>query len=470
MPPLDELVRESLRAALLDPPTALVSWNRALALAPLEDWPSALARPLPQTYLHLRHQPSFEPTAAMRGIYRAAWTSNMVKLNRASALCASLSAHGVEHRVFKGGAVCSWLGNWGLRRMGDIDLSILSEHWEVAEAQLRNAGFSPRFPQREGPSLGCWDDGQGGVLDVHVAEQGSPLREALFAEPANHIAGASEALPVPGIDLCMAIAICHAVRGAAESDLVQGLLDVGNLEALVTPHRVATWLVDLRGADEAEFVFEALRDLGWRPENQWSEALAAARKAIRRTVRRRDLAQRRLAVSRGVRVLRRRSCSPWQLTRSQPWLLGRPRYLAWLTFARIRPVEAWNIRNLGGFMPSPVAQVNTASPVLIEFGEKRTVTPQVIAWNAGSIERRFRVNLPHAGRVRISLALSDAERVERHCLLFLNGRVFGSFPLADSDVATYELDVVDGTLEGSLRALDGRPMAWAERLTLRYLA
>lgn len=464
--PSDALTALVLQSALLEPHRAVQAWSRATDLMPLEDWPSALVRPLPRIYLNLRHQQGFSHHAIMRGIYRAAWSANMVKLSRASAVCAELERRGLDHRIVKGGAVCSWLDTWGSRRMGDLDLVVPTRTWIEVEAVLRECGFAPRFPAPSGPTVGTWDDGHGGVLDVHAVDERGSLHALSLGRPVCRAPAGSHRLAIPDVDACVAIAVGHARLGVAESDRVQGLLDLAALEQHADPRAVIS-LLEVSGSLETGLeMLTTLREIGWEPSQEWPLEEAAARAA-----RSRGSGERRRAMPRGLakasRVVRHRGRSPLRLLRSQVWLGRQPLYLGWLSLGQPRPLEARLLARIRPLMPLPREALPVGEDVRVPFDWTPRTERHVTGWNAATLDRRFALRVAQPGRVRLVISLPDGVQAPNRRMLFLNGRVYGYFPVDDAREATYEVDAPRGFIEGSLRAPGDADAQWLDSLIVR---
>lgn len=463
----DELSRLALSSAVLPAEAGVAAWRRGLRITPLEDWPGTLARVLPQTYLNLRHEPNFTHATRMRGIYRAAWSSNMVKVNRLGQVTRTLESAGLDYRVIKGGAVCSWLSQWGTRRMGDIDLVLRSEDWSLAEEVLGSAGFTPRFPVRHGIPTGCWDDGQGGVIDVHVSSVGSPLRALIFASDARLGTGVAAGLRIPDPDVCLAIAVGHAIRGVAASDMVQGLLDLANLEPLVDVTRTADLLRDQDSLDDAERMFAELVDLGWRPTQEWTTALQSRRGTQRSPASATRRGRRRRIMTRGVEILRNRRVPPIRTLRRQPWMCRRPRYVTWLFLGQLRPLEA-RLLSRAPMMPIPGTVIALGVEQRVHFTERPSAGTGTVSWIAGRVDRRIGVRVPPNRPGRLTLIIPDEIEVKTRRLVFIDGRVHGYFPVDDAREATYELTSSSGLLEFSLRDPGGLSPEWCDEIGVQW--
>jgi len=461
----DPQTRLVLQAALLEPQRALAAWHAALELSPIEDWPGTLARPLPRIYLRLRHQPGFSHVDRMRGVYRAAWTSNMVMLSRCAVVIRVLDAHSIPYRVIKGGAVCAMLGSWGARRMGDIDLVVPAVFGEQVEEILRGLAFDPLFVRRRGLTQGPWQDQHGGLLDVHPLTPASDVACMVFGEFGRRLTTDGVVLHVPSAGVSLVLAAGHSVLQVAESDLMQGLLDVASLEPLADPRDVAGSLGTRFQVNAFQSILESLIDLGWTPTQSWTSTIRSARV---KTVGIRDLPKRadraRRTARRWASALRNRAVSPLRLRRSQPWLSAHPGYSLWVALGHARPIEAQVVRRRGGFLPLPSGAMKSGDRVTARFGSKPFTDRSVTSWNVEMHDARFALRLHGRDRAWIGLACEDPGINPR--VLFINGRLRGWFPVDGHADAEFDVVPVHGRVEFSFRSADGARTRWLESLTI----
>lgn len=442
-----------MKAALGHADQALASWNHALALAPIDEWANEFARPLPLVYLNLRSHGHFAHEQLLKGIYRAAWATNMVRLRSAVDVLEELDTISVPYRLIKGGAVCALTGDWGARRMGDLDIAFPSDHQECVAHVLAQRGFSPRIAS--GSIDGLWENEQSGRLDVHGVDMRDPHRRWVLSDPGQRIELLTHQIHVPSREVTIAVAIQHALTGLADSDYLQGQLDVARLLASARDGTLVELLGKVRDQDRlADFLTE-LSDLGVAID---APALLGSIRAVHRKMsaqgRRSD---RRRARRRMLLVVRERRRSIRNLLRVCPDLAKRPVYVLWLSLAQLRPVESRWLRMFGGFLPRPRNPFPEGEMVSIDFPARLVTNSLFTAVRVPDVEDRFRITLPATGRYRMTLAVCDPRR-DPVRLVFVNGWLHGYLPVDDHASARIDLEVLDVDVEVSLRlASAGRP-------------
>ena len=446
------LRRFVMQAALGPAEQALASWNHALALAPIDDWANELARPLPLVYLNLRSHGPFAHDQLLKGIYRAAWATNMLRLRSAVDVLQELDEAAVPYRLIKGGAVCALTDDWGARRMGDLDIAFPSEHQERVAHVLMRCGFSPRIAS--GSIDGLWENEQSGRLDVHGVDMRDPHRSWVLTDPGQRIELLTHQIHIPSREVTIAVAIQHALTGLADSDYLQGQLDVARLFAGARENRLVDILGHVRNQERlAEFLNE-LSDLGVAID---APALVGSVRAVhRKTSSQARRSDRRRARRRMLLVVRERRRSVHGLIRECPDLVKRPAYVLWLSLAQLRPVEGRWLRTFGGFLPRPRESFPEGETVTVDFSPRVAATSLISSIRVPGVEDRFRIRLPGTGRYRMTLAVSDPRR-EPVRLVFVNGWLHGYLPVDDHARVRIDLDVRHADVEVSLRlASNGR--------------
>lgn len=435
-----------LRAALANGDEALAAWNQALAIAPIDVWANELARPLPLVYLNLRSRAGMQHEQLLKGIYRAAWASNMLRLRSAIDVMHDFDSAHVPYRLIKGGAVCAITADWGARRMGDLDVVFASNHQEQVARILTKRGFSQRIASRS--IDGLWENQGAGRLDLHGVDMRDPSRRWVLDEPGQRIDALTYPIHVPSREVTITLATHHALTGLADSDYVQGQLDVARLMHHADVERLAQLVSPMREQDQMLEFFQELGNLGALPDApvlitriRSSHRRFAARDARHRTRRR---------LQRMLLVLRERRRSVVQLVRDCPQLLGRPVYLAWLSAAQMRPVESWWLRRFGGFLPRPVQTFPINQTVAIEFTSKVSATPLYSSINVPGVEDRFRVRVATSKSFRMTLGVMGSEATVVR-LVFVNGWLHGYLPVDGFPSARIDSTSASGSVEISLR-------------------
>lgn len=439
MPDLATLV---LQAAVLEPERAVPAWVVATELEPIDDWPSELARPLPLVYLNVKDSPEVVHRDLLRGIYRAAWSANMVRLRHAIDVISEFDYQGIDYRLIKGTAVCALTDNWSARRMGDIDVVVPGEQAREVKAILETCGF---HHQVAGASIqGLWKSPAGGIIDLHVASS-RQYGGLLTDEPQVRMV-LDVPLRVPSPELSVCIAAHHAQLGSATSDYIQGLLDIYRLLPLCD---VAELTRALRHTHQGNFfvqVVEHLRTLGADPDPYLRgvdlEALTPSLDPD---------AKPPLALSQAsLASMAARLSSPVTLANRVRLLRRSPTYLAWLSAGYIRPWEERVVRRTGGFLPPPPEALTVGTPLEVTPRSTLTQTAVITAIRIPGIEDRIRIRLPHASRARIRFSPLDKSSLASR-MVFVNGTMHGYFPPFDASSVAIEVTPIDGSVEMSLR-------------------
>ena len=439
MPDLATLV---LQAAVLELEHAVTAWVVATELEPIDDWPSELARPLPLVYLNVRYSPEVAHRDLLRGIYRAAWSANMVRLRRAIDVISEFDSQGIHYRLIKGTAVCALTHNWSARRMGDIDVVVPSARASEVRMILESCEFEH---QVVGASIqGLWKSSAGGIIDLHVAssrQYGGLLTE----EPqVRTVLGVPLRVPSPELSVC--IAAHHAQMGYAASDYIQGLLDIHRLLPLCDAAELTR---SLRHTHQGKFfvqVVEHLRNLGADPDRYLRgvdlETLTPSLDPDAKP----PLASSQASLA----SLAARLSSPVTLANRVRFLRRSPTYLAWLSAGHIRPWEERVVRRAGGFLPPPPEPLTVGMTLEVTPRSTLTKTAFMVAIRIPGIEDRIRIRLPHTSRARIRFApLDELSMASR--MVFVNGTMQGYFPPFDASSVTIDVTPIEESAEISLR-------------------
>jgi hypothetical protein len=122
-----------------------------------------------------RHVADDTITGIAQGIYRHAWASNRMLWAQAVPVLEALERAGVPVVLLKGAALLPHYGDWGTRRMFDVDVLVRRHDVDVALGILDRLGWSPEFLTVDGVraravpsrhSVG-FENGEGGQLDLH---------------------------------------------------------------------------------------------------------------------------------------------------------------------------------------------------------------------------------------------------------------------------------------------------------------
>ena len=139
--------------------------------------------------------------------------------------------------------------------MGDLDIAFPSERQERVTHVLERCGFSPRIASRS--IDGLWENQQSGRLDVHGVDMRDPHRAWVLTDVGQRIEILTHRIHVPSREVTIAVAIQHALTGLADSDYLQGQLDVARLFAGAREGTLVETLGHVRDQDRlAEFLNE----------------------------------------------------------------------------------------------------------------------------------------------------------------------------------------------------------------------
>lgn len=449
--PEADLTTLVLLAALGPPEIARSAWHRATEIESIDIWPNELARPLPRIFLRLKDDPTTPHVALLRGIFRAAWAANMLRVRHCLPVLADLDEIGIPYRLIKGTAICSLTDEWGARRMGDVDLVVPEAEMKVVREHLAAHGFTERVPHSY-PS-GLWDDSHGGIIDLHWARNSDPYLGAILTGPSFSPEVLDSRVTVPSPEFSVAIAVRHARDGSAASDYIQGLIDMDRLLPQCNRSQLELALDELDVWTFAAAMLEQLRVLGSdRAIGQPPLGLPPRRTG--------HSAKRQQSISRmvrhAIRVAQRRTLNPISLAQSAPDLKRQPLLLAWLSLAQLRPIEQFFARTRGGFLPSPVGTLPSNTLVSILPKEQLSQELLITSIRIRGVEDRWKIRIRPQRRLRIRLSTRDVANVTPR-MLFVNGRLHGFFPTDGQQSTLIDLPEPQETLEFSLRLAPGIP-------------
>jgi len=447
-----ELSALVLTSALHHPTRAAPAWNDALTIAPIDLWPNELARPLPLVFVNLRGLSYVPHQQLLKGIYRAAWAANLLRLRCAIDVMRDLDSGEVNYRVIKGGAVCALTGDWGARRMGDLDLAIARDSGDYVRDVLTNGNFVQRAPNRSVDGL--WESPTGGKLDVHTVNQEDPSRSWVLAEPGRHVEILSHSLHIPSPEVIAALALHHGISGVADSDHIQSQLDIARLLPHCDEDELSRLLSVAGKGDEAANLLQELVDL--EIPSIRSRSVHRIRDRQRSIGRKSRLSQVATLVSRGKVVFRDRRIPIRRVVGECPDLRFRLAYLLWISLGQVRFLELLYIRKAGGFIPASDECLPSMSPVVIEPAPILKRSLNFVSIRIPGIEDRFRLRLPANQRCRIRLDVLSRGSVPPR-MIFVNGRLQGYLPPDDALGVRLDVLPLKGSVEISLRLYPGAP-------------
>jgi hypothetical protein len=132
-----------LKAALLDGPEAVESWNAWRAQVRVDDLDIGSQRLLPLLYRRLHalgvNHPDME---RYKSVYRYVWVENQIRVRQAQIILDLLGRAEIPVLLLKGIALGPlYYGDLGLRPMNDLDFLVPPEHADGAGKALASAGW-----------------------------------------------------------------------------------------------------------------------------------------------------------------------------------------------------------------------------------------------------------------------------------------------------------------------------------------
>lgn len=430
MRPLDRYETLALQAALLPRDEALEAWTRVLHDIPWMELPDPVERCLAAIAVNLgchsrpeaNESDEVPYSAKLAGVYRATWTSNIMRIRGLAPVFDAFDSRSIDYRVLKGTALCALADRWGTRRMGDIDVLVPTEHAASSVAVLRALDFSPTFfrtiDDDDPPSDCSWEGPNGHIIDLHVGDprrRRPALLDLLLTEPPTKISSQDRMWPVPSAAALVVHAALHARKGSAVSDHIQALIDIATLLPLTNDQELSALARTTAVTHPLSFLLGEISRLSARnvpmvKPTRREPLLVAARQFVTRVIT-------------FERVRRER------ITSESPAVGPNVRhrlYRTWLRTGQMRPLERVICRTVGGFLRSGELDI-----------------PR---------DRRRHIPVPQSLRgrfVRVDIETTDHD--ER--MVFVNGIKFGTI----TTKASIHLNSAPRSLEISLRLLGDPP-------------
>jgi hypothetical protein len=421
----------------LDPAEALQAWKALVSQVGFDHLPNTTNRFLPRIYLRLRGIDGVPEFARIRGTYKLNWAKNSRLLGQTSPLFEALSAQGIHFFVIKGLAVALHTDSLGSRVFGDIDFVVEPSDILLTTRIMAHYGWRLRVPNSPlGLSgLGGYVNESGLLVDLHSSEQFPPHLQ-MSQEDLTHMAWSEVNIPIPSRQLLSRFAIHHGTRRAAESDLVQAIVDFVDLQddsdSTIAEEALLAMRQSLASTDFLPLLAEVRavpKDVFQKvisPRKIWGgrEAAKLSLVSLRKVLLAPALIwRRRLERDHLVRLVR--------ATRFHPRMFL---YATWIACGQFLPIERHLLRH-GLRIARPAHLFAKGGPVP---------------------ERDFRlvVASPVPGCQMVSITLSAKKDTrfsgERERSLAINGTSFGLFPVDGNLVARYLLESPGRFLEISL--------------------
>jgi hypothetical protein len=415
------------------------AWESLLERFPFDQLPHEVIRALPQIYLNLRQHGHVAEMPRLRGVYRAFWSGNLLLISACRSVLLDLRDEEVPHRVIKGCAISAIAGNWGSRRMGDVDVVVPDSHIGAAVDILHSRGFKQKVVEEveqgrgERARLGSYVSSEGGQIDLHSPGGYPRVFSELFRESGRVAQLLDTPLITPSLELSFAIAVWHGVGATASSDEMQTLLDISSLIPLVDLGVTRQLLVQSDLAQPTRLFLTQLERCGVVDTHrcQFLGRRTFGEHVVHLTERGRRITDAAKRASALPKVLRRRKLGVEDRRglRSLPGFRARV-YEAWNRLGQLRALERFIHLRLRGFG---------------DLGPEGGPIP----------ERDFRAFLPVARgvprRLTIHLEFEAPTHPPVHRLLFIDGRLHGTVPLPGNVAGIYEITPERDFVEVSAR-------------------
>ncbi len=427
---LDQFEDLALRSALLSRDEAIVAWTELLNQVSWMDFPDPVERCLPAIAVnlgcHSRPDPNeldeIPSSAKLAGIYRATWTSNIMRIRELSPVFDGFTSHAIQYRVLKGAALCAMADRWGTRRMGDIDVLVPVDQAAASVSVLRELSFSPKYfrviDDSDPPLDSSWEGPHGHIVDLHVAdpERRRPeLLDALLADTPSTISSQGRTWPIPSTESLIVHSAMHARKGSAVSDHLQSLIDIAALLPMTNERQLSVLARQTAVTHSLAFLLDEIGRLTATrvplvKPTRFEPLLVATREFVTRVHTYNQVRRERII-----------SDSPIVSANVRSHL-----YRIWLRTGQMRPLERVVCRTVGGFLRSG------------EFDHPR--------------DRRRHIDVLRHLRGRcIRVDIESRDHNER--LVFINGTKFGTI----ATKASIHLNSAPRSLEISLRLLGDPP-------------
>lgn len=451
------LTDQTLVCALGPSDRAVSAWNSLNRDIAFDDLPHVVIRAMPQIYLNLKGQSRVTELPRLKGVYRSSWSSNAMRFAGARDFFSACNTHQIQYRVIKGGALSAFTGNWGMRRMGDLDVVISPSGEQPTLHALSALGYAQKLAQGDGLSSqtdtslmeGVWENKTGAVLDLHTTHGRPHLFTQLFEQSGNLRTITNTQILVPPLELTLAVAIWHGRKATAGTDQIQTLLDIGTLLQQANMATLRQILIRSDLLSPANDYINHLEDLDLIPAHlrkDWNRnsardlyvlATAKAEKVQRNTVK----------LATFPSIVTRRKLSPGQKKslRVNKGLRARS-YQLWSNLGQLRPVEEWVCKHAGGFH-----------------------TPT----EGGPIpDRDYRVRIPATAhkpaRLKLTVDFDSSHNTTPSRAVYINGTTQGFVPFPENAPGIYEFTPESNFIEVSLRTFGDSMHAPVQKCSLEW--
>jgi len=419
----------TLQAALREPDAASQAWRDLCSEISFMELSYRSIRLFPSIYKNLIHSTP-EELGRLRGAYRRNWVKNQLAWFSYAPLLNTMTEERINYVMGKGFAVAAFLGDLGIRQMGDLDLYIHKSDRIRVHKLFSDYGFSDKFSSschhdssdRVILHAGSYLNQNGHEIDVHFVDSGSDyLHRRLISDGQDFLAFGKHRCRIPRVELMLIKSLRHGEKQVSISDYVQSVWDVTHLLPFCDLNQLST---DIRKSGDG------------RSMNQMLDFL---RNDIKMSMNDFEFRQTNFRLSRKLRNFQFRLLKIIQRMKSPfPLLRGKDQvarigilWVIWRSLGALRPIERLVWRWRGGFLNEPK----------ITFTPGQTMEIRSSPWVScatpkGSGEIRFRVRAN--GKVS-EIELLSVEHLTSNFHLFINGVLHGSIPIKGEDRYVYPL-------------------------------
>ncbi len=451
-----------LAASLPGCKNAIQLWKDANTINPLYYWSGTDARLVPAFYANHCLQFDDPEFRVINGVYKSVWSKNSISLSTVAGLLNALTETAIDYRIIKGGAICLELGNFGARRMGDLDLVFYNSDRKTVKTCLLEKGFLPRYPgDRRSLNNEIWENREGLVLDLHFINRLHFLNIAFDSLITRRFA--NHDFRIPSYQSMAMVAIDHGYKGHSLGDLPQAIWDCSMLsknidwKSLVARSFLLGKSAQVMAMIDILVKYDEIDSADGNNNSVKKNSLYRIYGFLRAIANK--VSQLTLPVIINRYVIFENGALKWRN------LLNQPVYHAWLILGCIGPLERFAQKNFGGLLrPTKLKDVTRLS---IDLSESPTVIESELfsAYSCFSNELRIRLAVPESKR-KLLIELELDSFTPR--MLFVNG--IGNGHITPKQGNRYEVYISNNIkhAELSFRDFSKFPNRWKGYMNLMW--
>jgi|688.fasta_scaffold60073_5 hypothetical protein len=459
---MEKLFDLVLKSALPNSENALVYWNEANQLVPLEKWPGEISRLASCFYSNYRKELNILNLPLLRGIYKSNWSRNSLALSALIPFVRELDSSGIEYRLIKGGAIILYCKSIGIRRMGDLDLVIPKHRRRKTQSILSELGFVPRYPgDRRSKSNEIRENSKGVVLDIHYVNRFHTFNSSFTG--LREVTHLGNSFKLPSIEASVLIAAVHGCAEHSNGDYYQSTWDISMLYPLVDERKLSLLAKKYGVRRELYNLLSYLNRLGVSTHNKTLPTFAFSK----------------LSAIREVMIGPVKSLSNFSMPRILNFSNFRIRYF----LSHLRELDDWYYLVWGMFgMIRPLERIFVSKKGLlgrnrkIQYQEKLTVVLNPDQLHFSDVG--FEVRQIFANEVRVLIQKSTANRLKLDLnielenpsprMLFINGIAHGHIASSLGSHYGFEIESENNRVELSFRDFSSPPSQWLGRIDVTW--